>query len=117
MHVRQTVLLLLRLQLLPLLLPLRHPTRTSQAMSREQTNNYRGTWLAGARGSPQNGATRHGESPSCLARHWMSSLSSAGGGHGRKRSSGPKVYRHAALAATRPKTTQSSSELPPKRLF
>jgi len=31
--------------------------------------------------------------------------------------SAPWVYMHAAFPATRPKTTQSSNELPPRRLF
>eukprot|EP00438_Fugacium_kawagutii_P021097 Skav205920 [mRNA] locus=scaffold123:789634:789903:- [translate_table: standard] len=49
--------------------------------------------------------------------HLVSSLSSLGTGHGLNLSSFPKVNLHAAFPATRPKTTQSSSELPPKRLL
>merc|ERR1712190_315983 len=49
--------------------------------------------------------------------HLTSSLSSFGTGHGRNWSWAPNIHLHAALAATRPKTTQSSKELPPSRLL
>merc|ERR1719254_241242 len=49
--------------------------------------------------------------------HLVSSLSSFGMGHKRNSSFAPNIHLQAALAATRPKTTQSSSELPPRRLL
>merc|ERR1712107_98154 len=49
--------------------------------------------------------------------HLQSSLSSLGMGHERNSSRAPNIHLQAALAATRPKTTQSRSELPPRRLF
>ena len=46
--------------------------------------------------------------------HFVSSFSSLGTGHGLNFSCSPKVNLHAALPATRPKTTQSNKLLPPK---
>merc|ERR1712023_155576 len=51
------------------------------------------------------------------ASHLHNSLRLGGAGHKRNSSLAPKVYFTAALAATRPKTTQSSKELPPRRLL
>merc|ERR1719188_1768429 len=51
------------------------------------------------------------------AHHLVSSLSSLGMGHKRNSSFAPNIHLQAAWAATRPKTTQSSSELPPRRLL
>merc|ERR1719492_498398 len=49
--------------------------------------------------------------------HATNVLSSSGFGHNWNLPSAPKMYLHAALPATRPKTTQSNKELPPKRLL
>merc|ERR1719379_2123939 len=49
--------------------------------------------------------------------HLIRSLSSPGTGQFLNLLSAPNVYLHAALPATRPKTTQSNKELPPRRLF
>merc|ERR1711972_39244 len=49
--------------------------------------------------------------------HLQSSLSSFGMGHERNSSCAPNIHLQAALAATRPETTQSSKELPPRRLL
>merc|ERR1719346_679057 len=50
-------------------------------------------------------------------RHAQTSLISLGMGHIRNSSLSPNIHLQAAFAATRPKTTQSRRELPPKRLF
>merc|ERR1712176_1426305 len=52
-----------------------------------------------------------------LPHHLASSLTSFGMGQRRNSSCDPKKNLQAALAATRPNTTQSSNELPPKRLL
>merc|ERR1719190_213341 len=69
--------------------------------------------------SPRGHNTRllRASHPKSTAHHLVSSLSSLGMGHKRNSSCAPNIHLQAALAATRPKTTQSSSELPPKRLL
>merc|ERR1711966_583814 len=52
-----------------------------------------------------------------LSHHAMSTLRLSGFGQSWNLPSAPMMYLAAALPATRPKTTQSKSELPPRRLL
>merc|ERR1712203_908978 len=66
----------------------------------------------GERPPPTEAALYH---PQCA--HFVSSLISLGTGHVRNWSCAPNIHLQAALPATRPTTTQSNKELPPRRLL
>merc|ERR1712050_666140 len=62
-------------------------------------------------------ASRNLDQPAALTNHCATSLISLGMGHMRNSPPSPNIHLQAAFAATRPKTTQSRRELPPRRLF